>query len=521
MTKASTPLQFFYNISIRNSNHISLTLILSVFLTLSLGIIVVQGFSKIFSIVVLFVFAIYPLKEIRAQIVHPIDNNAFLQNEVASVYVIIDSVFISNILNNDSLDSNTEYPAQFIYQSSNINDTISNIGFRLRGNTSRYADKKSFKVSFNTFTQGQKWNGLEKMNLNGEHNDPSILRSYLSAYLLKSGDLISPRNSYVKLYINNEYKGLYLNVEHIDEEFIQKRLPNDEYGNLYKASYGADLTYLGSNASNYYNLYELKTNESTNDYSGLINFLNVLNNTSNNDFPCAIQEVLDVESYLKTLAIEVLCGHWDGHSFNKNNFYLYQRPSDSKFMLIQYDMDNTFGIDWMSTNWANRNIYDWSHPSQPRPLYERMMNVPFFKDRFTFYIDEMLQGYFNNSTLIPILESKQNQIEAAALADNYRELDYGFSDSDFQNSLIQAWGGHVSTSIASFLYNRNTSANNQLIYQGIENPCPLYLEEIVFNQDEIEGYYDVTGKRLDDPANNQVTIVKFKSGKTEKIVRIE
>ncbi len=480
-----------------------------------------QIFSKIFPFVFWIIITNCPLKEIQAQIVHPTDNNAFLQNEVASVYVIIDPVYIANILNNDSLESNTEYPAQFIYQSSNLNDTISNIGFRLRGNTSRYADKKSFKVSFNTFIQGQKWNGIEKMNLNGEHNDPSILRSYLSAYLLKSGDLISPRNSYVKLYINNEYKGLYLNVEHIDEEFIQKRFPNDDNGNLYKASYGADLTYLGSNASNYYNLYELKTNETANDYSGLINFLNILNTVSITDFPCAIQEILDVESYLKTLAIEVLCGHWDGHSFNKNNFYLYQRPSDGKFMLIEYDMDNTFGIDWMNINWANRNIYDWSHPNQPRPLYERMMNVPFFKDRFSYYISEMLQGNFNNSTLIPILESKQNQIEAAALADNYRELDYGFSDSDFQNSLIQAWGGHVSTSVASFIYNRNTSAYNQLIYQGLENPCQLNLEEAVFAQDEVEGYYDLTGKRLDYPVNYQITIVKFISGKTEKIVRIE
>ena len=37
--------------------------------------------------------------------------------------------------------------------------------------------QKSFKVSFNTFTQGASWNGLEKLNLNGNHNDPSMLRA--------------------------------------------------------------------------------------------------------------------------------------------------------------------------------------------------------------------------------------------------------------------------------------------------------------------------------------------------------
>ena len=51
-------------------------------------------------------------------------------------------------------------------------DTVLNVGFRLRGNTSRTAGKKSFKVSINSFVAGRKWNQLEKLNLNGEHNDP-------------------------------------------------------------------------------------------------------------------------------------------------------------------------------------------------------------------------------------------------------------------------------------------------------------------------------------------------------------
>jgi hypothetical protein len=457
-----------------------------------------------------------------SQIIHPPNNVAFIQDEVATVHININPLLLNYILDVDSLESNTEYPAQFIYQSSILTDTVNNVGFRLRGNTSRYADKKSFKISFNSFIQGQKWNELEKLNLNGEHNDPSILRSFISAYALKAADLVSPRNSYVKLFINNEYKGLYYNTEHLDEEFLQKRFINDDNGNLYKASYGADLTYLGSNSANYSNLYELKTNENLNDYSGLIHFLNVVNNSTNQDFPCAIQQVLDVESYLKTLAIEVLCGHWDGHAFNKNNFYLYQRPSDNKFMLIQYDMDNTFGIDWMGINWATRNLFDWSHPNQPRPLYNRMMEVPYFRDLFTYYIDSFLNSYFNNSTLIPILESKQNLIEAAALLDTYRELDYGFTDSDFQNALIQAWGSHVTTSIASFIYNRNLSAGNQTNYLALTNPCPLEIDEsFIITEEEIEGYYDITGKRIAAPSNNQVTIVKYVSGKTKKIITTE
>ena len=32
----------------------------------------------------------------------------------------------------------------------------------------------------------------------------------------------APRSNHVKVYINDNYYGLYINVEHIDEEFIKQ-----------------------------------------------------------------------------------------------------------------------------------------------------------------------------------------------------------------------------------------------------------------------------------------------------------
>ncbi|MEZ4908606.1 MAG: CotH kinase family protein [Saprospiraceae bacterium] len=104
--------------------------------------------------------------------------------------------------------SDDEYPATFIYDNGNIKDTIYNVGFRLRGNTSRYS-AKSFKVSFNTFESGRKYYGVEKLNLNGEHNDPSIVRSKFCADVAKELGVIGSRANHVRFYINDEFKGLY------------------------------------------------------------------------------------------------------------------------------------------------------------------------------------------------------------------------------------------------------------------------------------------------------------------------
>lgn len=173
-----------------------------------------------------------------SQLVHPQNNQAFLQNEVATVRITIPTDSLSILLDPSNSNSDYEFTARFIYESTNGSDTVENIGFRLRGNTSRNAAKKSFKVSFNTYVSGRKWKNLEKMNLNGEHNDVSILRSQLSNMVLREAGVPSARTSYVKLYINNQYRGLYLNVEHIDEEFLQRRFTNDNTGNLYKCFWG-------------------------------------------------------------------------------------------------------------------------------------------------------------------------------------------------------------------------------------------------------------------------------------------
>ena len=174
---------------------------------------------------------------------------AFLADEVATVRLTLAAEDLDFILNPDNAYSNVEWPGTFVYESSLGIDTVTNVGIRLRGNTSRTAGKKSFKVSFNTFTAGGKWNDLEKLNLNGNHNDPSMLRARMVWDYMRDQGYVAPRISHVKLYINEEYRGLYINVEHVDEGFLKKRFKHD-HGNLWKCV-PADLADLGDNPESY------------------------------------------------------------------------------------------------------------------------------------------------------------------------------------------------------------------------------------------------------------------------------
>ena len=468
----------------------------------------------------LLVILLFTELSVKAQFVHPANNNAFLQNEVASVYVTMSAVDAQTMVT-DSLYSDFPFVTSVIYSSSAVQDTITNVGIHVRGNTSRDAAKKSFELSFNSYVPGRKYRGLEKMKLNGEHNDVSILRSKLSYNILTQCGLPSPRTSYIKLYINNEYKGLYIHIEHFDEEYIQKRFLNDNEGNLFKCFYGSDLTYHGTNPAYYQNTYILKTNEAVNDYSGLIHLIEVLYNSANANFICDIQEVFDVDSYLRTLAVEILIGQWDGYAFNKNNYFLYERPSDGKFIFMEYDLDNTFGVDWFNVDWSTRNIYTWANAN--RPLYSKLLVVPYFKDRFNFHMQDILTNYFLPSSMQSSLQATQNLIASAALLDDYKGYDYGFSDQDFLDAIDQAWGFHVTQSISEYIQNRYSSANSQVLaYQNIQNPCTSGLDEFASeNGPKALKAVDVLGREIPLESRNCIKIVSYENGSVKQLYEYE
>ena len=451
---------------------------------------------------------------------HPANNEAFLQDEVAEIRISINENDLNTLLG-DSLYSDHHFSASFLYESANYTKSIVDVGFRVRGNTSRNADKKSFKISFNEFVGGQKFKGLEKMNLIGQHNDPSLLRYWLSLKVLADNGLVSSRASFVKLFINEEYKGLYLNVEHIDDEFVQKRFVDDDEGNLYKCLWGSDMMYRGTSTSEYQWSYELKTNKSAQDYSGLIQFLYQLNYANNNEFPCFIEEHFEVDLFLKTLAVEQIIGHWDGYAFNKNNYYLYQQPSNGKFVFIEYDMDNTFGIDWVGIDWTFRDLNSWY--SDERPIIERLLSIPYYRDQFNRYLEEVLT-YFEQTDWTTLLQQKQVELDLAVHEDTYYPLDYGFEYTDFLNGLDEAYGGHVAFGITEYIDLRLGFGWNQLNpLISIAAPC---LTEEEPEEEEMEPIkevikvVDILGRETTIQAN-RLLIYIYSDGSSSAVIKVD
>ena len=383
------------------------------------------------------------------------------------VWVSSDSLawLYANPLNNNYLR------ADMVYEDGIWSDTVRSVGFRLRGNTSRFSRKKSFKISFNTFQSGRRYQGVKKFNLNGQHNDPTLVREKFFYHLWNKAGMPERRTVFVKLMVNDLYMGLYTGLEELDKDWLQRTM-GENGGNLFKCTYPADMVYLGPDQQAYKQVpsssstggraYSLETNEAEDDYTGLVQLAAMLQSPVTASFPQNIQGILDVPMVLKALALDVSAGNWDNYSYNKNNYFLYQHQGSAQFRFISYDTDNTFGVDWVNRNWATRSISAWPNNGEPRPLVKKLLEYSPYRELFYSQLDSINRYLIHPDSCFPWLDHAKSHILQAVEADSFRTLDYGYSLSDFHLGFVGTVDGHTPYGIKPFLQLRRQSTDAQL-----------------------------------------------------------
>lgn len=391
------------------------------------------------------------------------------QERLNSIFVYIDHDSLQAIM--EDVYSNHYYKSTFIYRCGESADTVYDAGLRLRGNTSRVSRKKSFKISFNEYNPGRRYRGVKKLNLNGQHNDPTLIREKLFYDLWNKAGMPVRRTSFIRLYINDSYYGLYTNLEELDKAWLS-RVYGENEGNLYKCTYPAGLVYLGADQQTYKDIinnpetgdraYDLQTNETTGDYSDLVSLITLLHQEPDTAFAGKIKEKIDVNGVLKAYALDIATGNWDDYAFLKNNYYLYNQGQSGCFSFVTFDTDNTFGVDWFGIDWATRNCLNWHNASEPRPLITKLLSIPEYNNLFRMYLDTIVHYYTCPDSVFPHIDSLKTFIEDAAIEDTYRTLDYGYTVSDFHNGFTQTVDSHTPYGIKPFLEMRFQKVIEQL-----------------------------------------------------------
>ncbi|MDZ4758560.1 MAG: CotH kinase family protein [Bacteroidota bacterium] len=312
--------------------------------------------------------------------------------------------------------------------------TLDTIGIRQRGNSSNrffnyYKFKKPFKLEIDAF-KNIKLDGLKNIILNNCTDDPSYVREALCYKLIRDEGLPAPRTSYAKVYINNQYWGLYMLVENVDKTFLKDKYGGSaNNGNLYKTAQTGQ-AYLhainiGDTLHKKKTGLELKTNETINDWSRLVNFINLLNNSDKPYFRDSLLKYFDVNSYLTLLAIEKLVYSWDSYWANGNNYYMYEHP-DGTIRWISWDMNETFpninGFDISRLTGSSYLLPTDRYDS--RPLIKAVFSTEEWKNRYYDIVCGFLNKQFRAEYIDTTILRWHQLIEQAVYDDTNKLYSY-------------------------------------------------------------------------------------------------
>lgn len=215
-------------------------------------------------------------------------------------------------------------------------EVVSNIGVRIKGEYSyRPLDQKSaLKLKFDEFVPQQAFRGLRRMTFNNMVEDPSFIAERLSYHLYRAAGLPAPRCNSALLYVNDQFYGVYANVETEDKTFLRRWFA-DEDGNLYEEG---QVDFEPGNEVHF----DLETNEMENDRSDLAHFIEVFQATTDETFMADMSSVLDMDHFLRFTALEGLVNQWDMYGYTRfypNNFRFYSDPTSGRFVFLPWGMD--------------------------------------------------------------------------------------------------------------------------------------------------------------------------------------
>jgi spore coat protein H len=309
--------------------------------------------------------------------------------------------------------SNERRPATFIANG----ETYAGVKLRYRGQWARSWPKKPLKIFFN---HGKLFEGRRCLNLNSGWRDPAFVREPLAYHVYAACGVPAPTARMVRLQVNGEFMGLYIEVEQPDKAFLSRI--DLKGAALFKAtsdSNEADERDLGSEKA--FSAHYEKETQKDEGFRDLQLFCHELARTTN-----AVEfftRRVDMEKYVNYLAATALIQNWD--CFNRNHFLLFDGRGSQKWFVVPWDLDRTLGDHWgggfgytqLPALLGTRRLpgtTGWNR------LEDRFLSETPLRRRFLDRLSELLEKEFKAEKLFPILDRFESEIAADAKQDRRR-----------------------------------------------------------------------------------------------------
>jgi hypothetical protein len=298
--------------------------------------------------------------------------------------------------------------------------------------------KHSLVVSLDFVHAGQRLYGYHKLNLLNMHQDPSFARTLLAQHITRQY-LPTPRANLVRVVINGESWGVYVNAQHFSKEFIKEWYGTTK-GARWKVTSGAAgaLIYQGENPAAYKRGYELKSKEDAAAWTNLVRLCRVLGQTPAEKLEATLRPLLDLDEVLKFLALQNMLMNKDGYWSKTSDYDLYL-DEKGRFHILPYDLNESFYAQGGPVRGgANKGSAADGTPrpigvelpplageGDPRkPLISKLLAVPALRTRYLVYLREMTEQWLDWNKLGPVAQQYQALLAPELKADTRKLYSY-------------------------------------------------------------------------------------------------
>jgi hypothetical protein len=276
----------------------------------------------------------------------------------------------------------------------------------------------------------------------------------------------APKVNWVRLVINGESWGIYPNAQQINGDLTKEwwKGTKDVRWKVGGSPMGrGGLAYLGDDPASYKGIYDIKTKDTPESWTALINLCKVLNQTPPAELEKALAPILDIEGALKFLALDKALMNADGFWSRASDYTLY-RDAQGKFHLIPWDANETFrepermGRGGGGNIPADATLDIFAGADDPnKALLTKLLAVPALRARYVGYVKDIAEKLLDWNKLGPLVDQWQSLIAADVKTDNRKLASTeAFTKSVTQDAFERGFGptGPPSMSLKSFVEQR-------------------------------------------------------------------
>lgn len=303
---------------------------------------------------------------------------------------------------------------------------LEKVTVRFKGNSSsdpRQTHKRSYLVRFDKYDDHKRFIGLRRVSFDNGVQFGSLFSEPIITEILQAEGIKTHRSNYAKLYVNSEYQGVYVNLERIDESFLDQHFPESE-GGLWKndvGGEGGDLRFIGEDPKQYEKTFEAKNNAAK-SREQLVGFIRQINQTPDTEFLSMLESKIEVDAFFRIISVMLLSGAFDQLTgWGPHNFYLFHDTKQNRWHYLPWDLDVgfcaiAFGHVYVIDDWNAA----WPVPvGRTNPLLDRIVADQTLLARYRVIAAGILERHFEPNRLCHLIDKKYDLLKADLQTDPF------------------------------------------------------------------------------------------------------